>query len=82
MKLPRDLSGRELAKMLEPCGYRVTRQVGSHLRLTSTARGKEHHITVPAHMALRVGTLSGVLSEVASYLEIDRNQLAIKLFGA
>jgi predicted RNA binding protein YcfA (HicA-like mRNA interferase family) len=68
--------------MLEPYGYRVTRQVGSHLRLTSTARGREHHITVPAHMALRAGTLSGILSEVASNLEIDRNQLAIKLFGA
>lgn len=82
MRLSRDLSGRELAKMLEPYGYRVTRQVGSHLRLTSTARGKQHHITVPAHEALWVGTLSGILSEVASYLKLDRNELAIRLFGA
>jgi predicted RNA binding protein YcfA (HicA-like mRNA interferase family) len=34
MKLPRDLSGAELAKALAQLGYRVTRQTGSHLRLT------------------------------------------------
>ncbi len=72
MKLPRDLGGRELAKKLERYGYRITRQAGSHLRLTSTARGKQHHVTIPAHATLRVGTLSGVLSEIAAYLETDR----------
>ena len=45
MKLPRDLGGRELAKKLERYGYRITRQVGSHLRLASTTRGKQHHVT-------------------------------------
>ena len=34
MKLPRDISGVELAKALERLGYRITRQTGSHLRLT------------------------------------------------
>jgi predicted RNA binding protein YcfA (HicA-like mRNA interferase family) len=81
VKLPRDLSGRELAKMLEPYGYRVTRQAGSHLRLTCSSRGKEHHITIPAHASLRVGTLSGILSDVSNYLELDRHELARRLFG-
>jgi predicted RNA binding protein YcfA (HicA-like mRNA interferase family) len=45
-RLPRDLSGLELAKRLESFGYAVTRQKGSHLRLT-TFRAGEHHVTVP-----------------------------------
>ena len=81
MKLPRDLSGRELAKMLAPYGYRVTRQAGSHLRLTCFSRGKEHHVTIPAHAAFRVGTLAGILSDIAGYLELDRQDLVRKLFG-
>jgi predicted RNA binding protein YcfA (HicA-like mRNA interferase family) len=48
MKLPRDLTGNELAKALAALGYQVTRQTGSHIRLT-TLRNAEHHITIPAH---------------------------------
>ncbi len=33
MKLPRDLGGEELAKLLKKYGYEVTRQTGSHMRL-------------------------------------------------
>ena len=36
MRLPRDLSGEALADMLGRYGYEVTRQTGSHMRLTST----------------------------------------------
>ena len=61
MKLPRDLSGRGLAKALQVLGYRVTRQTGSHLRITTTTHG-EHHVTVPDHDPLRVGTLGGILA--------------------
>ena len=81
MKLPRDLSGAELASALRRYGYEVTRQTGSHLRLSSTARGREHHVTIPAHRSLRVGTLSGVLADVASYLDLDKEALAAELFG-
>ena len=48
MKLPRDLSGNDLARRLVSLGYAITRQTGSHMRLT-TNRGGEHHITIPAH---------------------------------
>lgn len=65
MRLPRDLSGAELARLLAKYEYRVTRQTGSHLRLTSTIKGKEHHITIPKHSPLKIGTLSGILTEVA-----------------
>lgn len=53
MKLPRDLTGVELSKRLARLGYTVTRQTGSHLRLTSGQHG-EHHVTVPRHDPLRV----------------------------
>ena len=81
MKLPRDLSGAELAALLGRHGYEISRQTGSHLRLTSTARGSEHHITIPAHRSLRVGTLSGILADLASYLEMGKEELAESLFG-
>jgi len=47
MKLPRDAGGEELAAHLGRYGYKITRQTGSHIRLTSTAKGLENHITIP-----------------------------------
>jgi predicted RNA binding protein YcfA (HicA-like mRNA interferase family) len=76
LKLPRDLPGEQLASLLRRYGYETTRQTGSHLRLTSTAKGSEHHITIPRHKELKVGTLNAILSDVAGYLEIDREELA------
>jgi predicted RNA binding protein YcfA (HicA-like mRNA interferase family) len=80
LKLPRDIGGAELAHLLGKYGYRVVRQTGSHIRLTSTIKDKEHHITIPHHKPLKVGTLSGILDDVVSYLEIDRNSLIEELF--
>jgi len=80
MRLPRDLSGAELAKALERMGYQVTRQTGSHTRLT-TDSAPQHHITIPAHDPLKVGTLAAILGDVASHLKIDREDLLRRLFG-
>jgi len=80
--LPRDLSGTEFAKLLRRYGYEGTRQTGSHLRLTSTARGMQHHVTIPAHKDLRLGTLIGILTEVAAYLKIPRSDIERELFGS
>ena len=71
MKLPRDLDGKKLASLLRPYGYEITRQTGSHVRLTSALKEREHHITIPAHKELSVGTLHGILRDVAAYLEMD-----------
>ena len=81
MKLPRDLSGFELAKRLRSYGYEVSRQVGSHIRLTSNIRGAQHHIAIPVHKSLKVGTLAGILKEVSVYLELSRADLERELFG-
>jgi predicted RNA binding protein YcfA (HicA-like mRNA interferase family) len=79
-RLPRDVSGPELAKLLEAFGYAVTRQKGSHLRLT-TQHGGEHHITLPNHEALRTGTLSSILKDVAEHVGLTRDALVEQLFG-
>lgn len=80
MKLPRDLSGQDLAQRLSRLGYSVTRQTGSHLRLTTPEHG-EHHLTIPSHPALRVGTLARILGEVAEHFQIERTEVIRRLFG-
>ena len=81
MRLPRDISGEELAKLLKRYGYQASRQTGSHIRLTSVIKGTEHHLTIPRHKPLKVGTLSGILNDIATYLEMDRESLVAELFG-
>jgi predicted RNA binding protein YcfA (HicA-like mRNA interferase family) len=80
MKLPRDLSADELATRLARFGYEMTRQKGSHLRLTTQQHG-EHHLTVPKHGFLRIGTLSDILADVAEHFGITRDELIRDLFG-
>jgi predicted RNA binding protein YcfA (HicA-like mRNA interferase family) len=78
MRLPRDISGAGLAKALKRLGYQITRQTGSHMRLTTTEAG-EHHVTVPRHDPLRVGTLAGILDDVAIHFGMSRDELLIKM---
>ncbi|MFN8507580.1 MAG: type II toxin-antitoxin system HicA family toxin [Dehalococcoidia bacterium] len=78
--MPRDLSGDEFASALARFGYRTTRQTGSHLRLTTREQG-EHHLTVPLHRSLRVGTTSALLGEVAQHFGITKEQAIEVLFG-
>ena len=80
MKLPRDLNGAHLAAMLGRFGYQITRQTGSHMRLSSEQKGAQHHVTIPAHKELATGTLHTILREVATYLEMDIAALIENLF--
>jgi len=57
-KIPRDLSGRDLAKALDRYGYRVVRATRSHIRLVSVHGGVEHKITIPDHEQVKIGTLN------------------------
>jgi len=80
MKIPRDINGEELARLLKKYGYEVTRQKGSHIRLTAVLR-EEHHITIPRHRALKIGTLNSILSDIAEHLRMDKQALIKELFG-
>ena len=57
-KLPR-ISGAEAVRILEQLGFVVVRQRGSHVILRRGPSG----CVVPLHKELKVGTLSGVISQ-------------------
>lgn len=80
MKLPRDVSGAQLAKALNRVGYQIARQSGSHIRLT-TAAPSTHHVTVPAHASLKIGTLAAIIGDVSDHLKVDRDELVRRLFA-
>jgi len=80
VRLPRDLTGAQLIRALAKLGYTATRQTGSHVRLTCESPS-QHHITVPLHDPLRIGTLAAMLSAVADIHGLTRDQLQLKILG-
>ena len=79
MRLPRDWSGEYLINRLQRIGYEPTRQSGSHVRLTRQDESGDHHITIPLHSALRVGTLNRILNDIASRLGLSKDELMRRL---
>jgi predicted RNA binding protein YcfA (HicA-like mRNA interferase family) len=79
MRIPRDISSTQLIKLLKKLGYEKTRQKGSHIRLTTFLEG-EHHITIPDHNPIRLGTLSSVLIEIAGHFKKTKDEIANEIF--
>ncbi len=80
MRLPRDLSERDLARRLERhYGYRVTRTEGSHMTATRITDADRH--SVPVHRELRLGTLDAIVTDVAGHLGIPKRAVREQLFG-
>ena len=79
MKIPRDVSGDELVKLIRKFDYEITRQTGSHIRLTTTEFG-EHNITIPKHKSIRIGTLNNILNDIANHIKISKAELVRKLW--
>ena len=77
--MPRDISGENLTKLLTRYGYQITRQTGSHLRLTTDKNGI-HHITIPNHDPLKIGTLSSIIGDVADHFKLTKNEIVRELF--
>ena len=80
MRLPRDISGPDLIHLLARFGYQQARQSGGHVRLTTNRNG-EHHVTVPLHDPLRLGTLTGIIGDVATHAGLSHDEVAEQLFG-
>ncbi len=78
MKLPRDVSADALIKALKRLDYVVTRQKGSHIRVT-TALGGEHHEVIPQHDPVRIGTLHSILKSVAEHHQMSIGELVRRL---
>ena len=75
MKLPRDLSGAELIKLLgRHFGYRRVNQEGSHVIL-ETSDPRQHRISIPDHTPLRVGTLNAILRAVATAKGVEKEDI-------
>ena len=75
MKLPRDLSGSHLGQHLTSrWDYRKIHQVGSHATLETDTPSKQR-IVIPLHPALRIGTLSAILTAVALHTGVERERI-------
>ncbi len=77
-KIPRNVYGKNLCKTLKKYGYVQTRQTGSHIRLTKSSK-PEHHITIPNHKPIKVGTLNKILSDISNHLNISKDELISNL---
>ena len=49
------------------------------MRLTHQDEHGEHHITVPRHAALRIGTLNRILNDVAQHVGLSKDELLRRL---
>jgi predicted RNA binding protein YcfA (HicA-like mRNA interferase family) len=79
MKLPRDLSGADLVKILcNDFGYRRVHQEGSHIIL-ETNEPRQHRISIPDHPTLRVGTLNAILRAVANVKGVEKEDILRRL---
>jgi predicted RNA binding protein YcfA (HicA-like mRNA interferase family) len=75
MKVPRDLNGAQLVKVLcRDWNYRVVHQEGSHIILQTDAPSHQR-LSVPNHNPLRVGTLNSIIRAVSLHKRIERQQL-------
>ena len=79
MKLPRNVSGRDLVRSLRrDWKYQKIHQTGSHIIL-ETDEPSRQRITVPDHKALRIGTLNSILRAVSNHKQVSRDTLLAKL---
>jgi predicted RNA binding protein YcfA (HicA-like mRNA interferase family) len=75
MKIPRDLSGVDLADVLcREYGYQLVHQIRSHIILETESPG-HHRIAIPNHNPLRSGTLNAILRAVASAKGLERKAI-------
>ncbi len=72
MKIPRDLSGRDVVKALcRHWDYRQVHQEGSHIIL-QTDTPSHQRVPIPAHNPIRVGTLNSILRLVSAHKRVDK----------
>ena len=83
MRLPRDLSGEEVARLLgRHYGYQHSRNRGSHMTVTAeTPSGTRHSVTVPRHRNVSVGTLDAIVGDVAKAFGLAKTEVLEMLFG-
>jgi predicted RNA binding protein YcfA (HicA-like mRNA interferase family) len=79
MKIPRDISGRQLVKVLcREFSYHKVHQEGSHIVL-ETEDPSHQRLAIPDHDSLRVGTLNNIVRSVANHKNISRDDILRRL---
>jgi predicted RNA binding protein YcfA (HicA-like mRNA interferase family) len=77
-RLPQ-VSGAEVASLLQSLGYQFVRQRGSHSRYTLTTPVGTHNITIPVHRVVAKGTLNDILSKVSLWAGVPKDDLINRL---
>ena len=83
MKLPRDLSGEEVVRLLvRRFEYQIIRTRGSHMTVRrETTSDQPHNVTVPRHRNLSVGTLDAIIGDVAKAVGLPKAEVRETLFN-
>jgi len=79
MKLPRNISGQELVKILTQLGYQKVQQKGSHIKVTTSING-QHHLAIPNHSPIKTGTLNSILRQAANHFGKTKEEIIEILF--
>jgi predicted RNA binding protein YcfA (HicA-like mRNA interferase family) len=79
MRTPRDITAKDLIKVLKPFGYEVIRQKRSHIRIKTEINGV-HQETIPNHQPIKIGTLNAILNNIAEHFDMTREELIEQLF--
>ena len=80
MRLPRDVPGKLLVRLLQDVEAARDAPSEHDCRFVERRRIRSH-VTIPLHEALRVGTLAGIVGDVAAALKISKADLAQRMFG-
>lgn len=74
------VSGKDLIRVFSKLGYHSVRQRGSHARLKCITPAGEHTITIPLHAEIATGTLNDILSKVAIWKGLSKDEL-VRMLG-
>ena len=49
--------------------------------MITTQQGGEHHLAIPNHNPLKIGTLNGIVSQLSMHFKLPKEQVLKDLFG-
>jgi len=65
----KNLSGRDIIKILEYFGFSVVTQKGSHVKIGRTIEnGFKQILTIPKHKELDKGTIKAIYNQILRYI--------------
>jgi len=65
--------------LLNPCKSLGTNQRAKAEVISGLQQNGQHHITIPNHDPLKIGTLNAILTDVAQHLGVSKQKLIERL---